>query len=172
MELDRVLTALKLGIEVQESQGLAAFNIENFVKLVKDAERRTKHDYCVVCLTAEVPQASCRLEEHHIAGKVLGEPNYLDTMTVCDRCHAYLGDHQRAWLLCCKDDVTRLSCYFFGWADVFDLLHKLSGTPDFERLAEKFRSQGYYIRNTFGGRRYVSSGREIMVPSMKRPKSR
>jgi len=171
MELDRVLTLLRLGIEVQESQRLPGFNIENLAKLVNDAEHYTRHDYCVVCLTAEVSQVSCRLEEHHIAGKVLGEPNFPDTMTVCDRCHGYLSDHQRAWLLCCKDEATRLSCYFFGWADVFDLLHRLSGTPDFERLAEKFRCQGYYIRSTFGERRYVPSEREMKVPSMKRLKS-
>jgi hypothetical protein len=171
MEFDRVLTVLKLGIEVQELHGLAVFNIENLVKLVEDAEHCTRHDCCVVCLTAEVPQASCRLEEHHIAGKVLGEANFPDTMTVCDRCHRYLSDHQRAWLLCCRDEAIRLSCYFFGWADVFDLLRRLSGTPDFERLAEKFRCQGYYIRNTLGERRYVPSEREIIVPSMKRLKS-
>jgi hypothetical protein len=171
MEPDRVLTVLKLGIEVQESQGLAAFNIENFVKLVKDAEQRIHSDCCVVCRIAQVPQANCRRKEHHLAGKVLGQPNSPDTMTVCDRCHGYLSDHQRAWLLCCKDDATRFSCYFFGWADVFDLLYKLSGTTDFERFAEKFRCQGYYIRNTFGERRYVPSEREIIVPSMKRLKS-
>ena len=171
MELDRVLTALKLGIEVQESQGLPGFNIENFVKLVKDAEQCIHSDCCVVCRIAQVPQTSCRLQEHHIAGKVLGKPNYPDTMTACDRCHAYLSDHQKAWLLCCKDKATRLSCYFFGWADVFDLLHNLSGTPDFEKLAEKLRCQGYYIRNTFGERRYVPSVREVIVPSMKRLKS-
>ena len=34
MELDRVLTVLKLAIEVQESHGLATITIENFVKLV------------------------------------------------------------------------------------------------------------------------------------------
>jgi len=171
MEPDRVLTVLRLGTEVQESHGLATFTIENFAKLVKDAEQCIHSDCCEVCRIAQVPQASCRLQEHHIAGKVLGEPNYPDTMTVCDRCHAYLSDHQKAWLLCCKDEAVRLSCYFFGWTDVFDLLHKLSGTPDFERLAEKFRSQGYYIRNTFGERRYVPSEREIIVLSRKRLKS-
>jgi len=171
MEPDRVLTALKLAVELQESKGLVVLKIENLVKLIKDEEHCTGHDCCVICQTAEIPQASCRLEEHHIAGKVLGEPNFPDTITVCGRCHGYLSDHQRAWLLCCKDDATRLSCYFFGWADVFDLLHKLSGTPDFERLAQKFRCQGYYIRCAAKERRHQPSERMIIMPSTKRLKS-
>jgi hypothetical protein len=124
-------------------------------RLFKDAEQCVRADHCVVCQITQNPQGDSELEEHHIAGKTRGEPNFPDTITVCNRCHRYLSDHQRAWSSCSKNDAARLSSYFFGWADIFDLLYKLSGTSGFEKLAEKFRSQGYYIRNALRERRHV-----------------
>ena len=147
MEFDRVLSVLKLGIEVQESQGLAAFNIENLVKLVKDAEQCIHSDCCVVCRIAQVPQTSTELEEHHIAGKT----NFPDTLTACRRCHEHLSDHQKDWLVHRRDTVHRLSSYLFGWADIFDLLYGKSGRPCFLSFARKFRSQGWHTRNGIKG---------------------
>jgi hypothetical protein len=78
---------------------------------------------------------------------VLGKPNFPDTLTLCRFCHGYPCDHQRAWLLCRRDKRTKLSCFFFGWADVFDLISNRSGQLCFQRLASRFRAQGWHIRN-------------------------
>jgi hypothetical protein len=147
MELDRVLTALRLIVEVEETGQLTELNISDLVKLVKDAEQGIEHDYCLICRTTGATQADPHVEQHHVAGKVVGEPDIPDTVTVCGDCHNYLSDHQRAWLIHSRDRAYRFSSYFFGWADIFDLLFVMSGVSSFKRLAEKFRSQGWHIRN-------------------------
>jgi hypothetical protein len=78
---------------------------------------------------------------------VRGEPNYPDSITVCTSCHESLSDVQRSWLVSSRDPATRLSCYFFGWADVFTLLAQKSGKKFFYELASRFRAKGHHIRN-------------------------
>jgi len=144
MENDRVLLALRLALEAGRScepDGL------DFAKLFKNAEQCVHSDRCVVCGIAQVPQTNAELEEHHIAGRVCGQANFSDTLTVCRRCHEHLSDHQKEWLVPKRDVAHRLSSYLFGWADIFDLLNQKSGRPCFLSLARKFRSQGWHIRN-------------------------
>ena len=147
-----MLMASRLTVEASGSTEPEGIDLP---RLFKDAEQCVRANHCVVCQIAQAPQGNSELEEHHIAGKIRGDPNFPDTVTICGHCHEYLSDHQKAWLLCCKAEAARLSCYFFGWADIFDLLYKLSGASGFEKLAEKFRCQGYYIRNALGERRLV-----------------
>ena len=75
MENDRVLLALRLRWRAGRSGEL---NGLDFAKLFKDAEQCVHRDHCAVCRIAQVSQdASPRLEEHHIAGKVRGQPTSL-----------------------------------------------------------------------------------------------
>jgi len=146
MKPDRVLIASRLIADVEDERPVKNWNAD-LVRVIKDAEQSIEYDHCVICKIAQIPQRGSGLQEHHIAGKVLGRPNHQDTVTICDWCHKYLCDHQRAWLLCRRDNLIKLSSYFFGWADIFDLLFNLSGCSYFEELASKFRSQGWHIRN-------------------------
>jgi hypothetical protein len=73
--------------------------------------------------------------------------NFPDSITVCRQCHEDLSDHQKDWLVCGRSHSEKLSCYLYGWADIFDLLNQKSGRPCFLSLARKFRSQGWHIRN-------------------------
>jgi hypothetical protein len=149
MENDRVLLALRLALEAGR---LGEPDVLDFAKLFKDAEQCVAVDHCAVCRIAQVPQTDSELEEHHIAGRVRGQPNFPDTVTVCGLCHEYLSDHQKDWLVHRRDSAHRLSSYLFGWADVFDLLCQKSGLPGFLRLARRFRSQGWHVRNNVRGR--------------------
>jgi predicted nucleic acid-binding Zn ribbon protein len=149
MQLDRVLLALMLAVDFSRSQEVRGVDL---AKLFKDAEQSVHLGHCVVCKIAQVPQTDSELEEHHIAGKVCGRPNFPDTVTVCGPCHEYLSDHQKDWLVHRRDSAHRLSSYLFGWADIFDLLCQKSGRPRFVTLARRFRSQGWHIRNNVRGR--------------------
>ena len=144
MEQDRVLLALRLRTELGQS---VKTNGLDLAKLFKDAEESARCEHCIICKAVQVTQADLRLEEHHVAGRARRQPNLPDTVTVCSHHHSWLNDHQRAWLLCSTDSLTRLSSYYFGWADVFDLMAKESGLLEFEKLAKKFRAQGAHIRN-------------------------
>jgi hypothetical protein len=161
---DALLIALKLIAEVIEEEPLEGLEYCNLSKLLKDAQECLNFPYCILChITGRWPrQKSIILQQHHVAGKVQGNPNQPDTISVCQRCHDYLSDHQRSWLLYRKDQVTRLSCYFFGWADIFELLSNKSGLLYFERLGARFRSQGFYIRNRLPQRRHTVTG-EIAI---------
>lgn len=148
--IDKLLTALRLIAEVDDEYRHLAKPVGlNVVKLLKDAEQRLNFHYCVLCqLTVPWPrQTNVELQQHHISGKVRAEPHCLDVVAVCNFCHARLSDHQRDWLIHRNGTPTRLSCYFFGWADIFDLLAYKSGYSYFEKIASRFRAQGYYIRN-------------------------
>jgi len=149
LEHDRVLLAIKLVIESDEPGDLNGLDL---VGLFKDAEQCGHSDHCAVCEIAKVSQDGPELEEHHIAGKIRGEPNFPDTITVCLRCHEHLSDHQKDWLVDRNDPAVHLSSYLYGWADIFDLLYHKSDRPGFLRLARKFRSQGWHIRNKIKGR--------------------
>jgi hypothetical protein len=146
---DRVLSALALAAEFEASLRLNGFDL---AKLFKDAEQSVRCDHCIICKAAQVTQADLRLEEHHIAGRVRGQPNFPDTVTVCGLCHEYLSDHQKDWLVHRRDSAHRLSSYLFGWADIFDLLYQKSGRPSFLSLARTFRSQGWHLRNNVRGK--------------------
>jgi hypothetical protein len=128
MQLDRVLLALNLAVQVSRSQEVKGVDL---AKLFKDAEQCVHLGHCVVCKIAQASQTDSELEEHHIAGRVRGEPNFPDTVTVCGLCHEYLSDHQKDWLVYRKNAAHRLSSYLFGWADIFDLLYQRSGRPCF-----------------------------------------
>ena len=147
MELDRALIALRLIMEMQETGRFNESVMSALIQLIKDAQQCVDHDYCVICRIAFFRQVSSTLQTHHVGGKVRGEPNFPDCLPVCGKCHKYLSNHQRSWLVNQADNAPRLSSYFFGWADVFDLIGRKSKASDFEELAEKFRSQGWYIRN-------------------------
>jgi len=151
MEFDRILLALRLVAEVETH--LPKPDNLNPAKLFKDAEQCVQYDHCIVCRLAETSQADSRLEQHHVAGKVLGSHNFPDTITVCDGCHEYLSDFQKAWLIMQADSATCLSSYFFGWMDIFNLLCQQTQSLYYCRLASKFRSQGWYIRNGIKNRR-------------------
>jgi hypothetical protein len=154
MENDRVFLALKLVVEFGQSW---EFKSHDLAKLFKDAEQCTQFDHCLICSIAGVTQIDPWREEHHIAGR----PNFPDTVTVCRRCHARLSDYQKNWLVHRKEDATRFSAYLFGWADFFDLISNKSGLSDFEKLASRFRAQGYYIRNRLHERRYLTERRIV-----------
>ncbi len=140
---DLLSVALRLIIEaIGDDQNLQS-KIPSLVKLLRDGEQCVSHDHCVICRNAEIDQTSRIIEQHHIAGRA----GLSCSTTVCRNCHEYLRDHQRAWLLCRRDKRSKLSSFFFGWADVFDLLAKRSGQLFYENLAEKFRAQGWHIRN-------------------------
>ena len=144
-----MLLALKLAVEVSQSR--EGKNVD-LAELFKDAEQCVHLNYCVVCKIAQAPETDSELEEHHIAGRVRGQPNFPDTVTVCDSCHEYLSDHEKDWLVHHRDPTYRLSSYLFGWADIFDLLHAKTGRPSFLSLARRFRSQGWHRRNNVRGR--------------------
>jgi hypothetical protein len=148
MEQDRVLLALRLAMELGQSVKTSDLDL---AKLLKEAEQNVHLGYCVVCKIAQVPQTDSELEEHHIAGRVRGQPNFPDTVTVCGLCHEYLSDHQKDWLVHRRDSAHRLSAYLFGWADIFDLLYERSGELCYLRLARRFRSQGWHVRNNVKG---------------------
>jgi hypothetical protein len=118
------------------------------VRFLVEADRCSRHFACQICELVAQPKTSPRqLQRHHIAGKMHGEPNYPDSITVCAGCHKYLSDVQRSWLVFRKDPATRLSCYFFGLADIFTLLAQKSGKKFFHELASRFRAKGYHMRN-------------------------
>ncbi len=145
--------ALKLAADLDQPTQLNGFD---FANLLKDAEQRVHYEYCVICKVAGL-SIDRNLEKHHIAGRV----NFHDTITVCSRCHDHLSDHQKYWLLRRNDKEFRSSAYIFGWADVFDLLHERTSSSYFLGLAQKFRSQGWRIRNKLRERRKAVSARRI-----------
>jgi len=140
---------LKLAVEVSRSQEGKSVDL---AELFKDAEQCVHLNHCVVCKIAQAPVTDSELEEHHIAGRVRGQPDFPDTVTVCGLCHEYLSDHQKDWLVYRKNAAHRLSSYLFGWADIFDLLYHKSGRPSFLSLARRFRSQGWHVRNNVRGK--------------------
>jgi hypothetical protein len=85
------------------------------VKLAVEASDSSRHSICQICELVAQPKTNPRqLQQHHVAGKVDGEPNYPDSVTVCTSCHEWLSDFQRSWLVSRKDPATQLSYYFFG----------------------------------------------------------
>ena len=156
MEFDRILEARRLIAEVDDeatrSSELISLDLTNLLKDASDCKNR---DYCVVCQIIGKPaNPRTGLQEHHIAGKVYGQPNFSDTIPVCtDSCHRHLSEFHDAWYSRSTNTSTRLSCYFFGWADIFLLLHIRSGLPYFEILAAKFRAKGRDLRLRLSKRR-------------------
>ncbi|MFC1506399.1 hypothetical protein ACFLQ6_04940 [Thermoproteota archaeon] len=149
MKHDRVLMAFKLTSEVDdEVKRPEEFDL---VKIIKNAEQQTIYDNCILCEISVVSQSDSKLEQHHIAGKI----NFNDTITVCLECHDFLSKHQKYWLPKKKSSLNRLSSYFYGWADVFDLLHNKTGSSYFENLANKFCSQAYHLRINSTKRRAI-----------------
>lgn len=146
--IDRVLTALRLITEVEErGDGPATLRELILTRLIKDAEQSTRHDHCVICEVAGEHKRVSDLQQHHIAGKFNGRPNFEDIITVCSRCHDYLSDHQKSWLNSQRDPASKLVSYLCGWSDVFELLFSKTGLFYFRDLASKFRSQAWHLRN-------------------------
>ena len=145
---DGFLIALRL-VKESESDNKSQENPNlDIVNLLIDAKDCVERRFCILCQFVGVSSnTTSNLQQHHIAGKVYGQPNFHDTITVCDQCHNFLTDHQRAWLINLKDPPLRLSSYFFGWANIFDLLYYMSEISLFENLARRFRAKGYDIRN-------------------------
>jgi hypothetical protein len=146
LAFDRILEAQRLIVEVDdESPRPKELNWVDFTALMKDAADRVNHGYCVICRIAGTSGLPDEL--HHIAGKINGEPNLPDTIPVCVKlCHRQLSELHDAWYSRSTDLNTRLSCYFYGWSDVFLILHIRSGLPYFEKLAGKFRAKGRDLR--------------------------
>ena len=146
--IDQVLTALRLITEVKQRgdrpPGLRELTL---TKLIKDAEQSTRYDHCVICEFAGEHKRAPDLQQHHIAGKFNGRPNFEDTVTVCSRCHDYLSDHQKTWLNGRRDITLKFASYLCGWSDVFELLFSKTGLFYFRALASKFRSQAWHLRN-------------------------
>ncbi len=116
----------------------------DLVKLIKNAEQQTNYNNCILCEISDIPKSNSKLEQHHITGKI----NYNDTITVCLECHEFLSDHQQDWLPIKKCKADLLPSYFFGWADIFDLLYNKTSSLYFLKLARKFRSQACHLRRT------------------------
>jgi len=146
---DRALEALRIMNQVTIGDPATERIRSRTVEFVVEANGFNKHSTCQICgLAAQPPTNSGRVQRHHVGGKVHGEPNYPDSITVCVSCHKSLSDVQRSWLVSRKDPATRLSCYFFGWADVFTLLAQKSNKKEFfHKLASRFRAKGHHIRN-------------------------
>jgi hypothetical protein len=145
---DQTLMALRIMHQVTIGD-LTERMRSRIVKLIVEAERYSRHSKCQICeLVPQLNTSPRQFQQHHVAGKVHGEPNYPDSITVCPDCHELLSDVQRSWLVSRKDPAMRLSSYFFGWADVFNLLAQKSGKKFFRELATRFRAKGYHIRNT------------------------
>lgn len=145
---DVLLIALRLVAESECDNKSQENPNADVTKLLNDAKHCVEQRFCILCQFVGVPSITMgRLQQHHIAGKVYGQPNFCDTITVCGQCHKFLTDHQRSWLINRKDLALRLSSYFFGWANIFDLLYYVSAIPLFENLARRFRAKGYDIRN-------------------------
>ncbi|MGO9643680.1 MAG: hypothetical protein ACLPY5_02915, partial [Candidatus Bathyarchaeia archaeon] len=143
---DGFLIALRLVAE-SDNKSQEKSNLDT-VKLLINAKHCVEQRFCTLCQFVGVPfVTSSPLQQHHIAGKVYGQPNFYDTITVCDQCHSFLTDYQRAWLINRKAPPLRLSSYFFGWANIFDLLYYMSEISLFENLARRFRAKGYDVRN-------------------------
>jgi hypothetical protein len=149
MEPDRVLLFLKLMVEL-DTGALQSDLLNSVVRMVKEAQLRVCHSYCVVCRVAQVRQGDPILQEHHVAGKVRGQPNFNDTMTVCSSCHEPLCDRQKSWQP--TEHGHELPSWFYGWADVFDLLYEKSNTEFFACLARKLRFKGWDMRNAYHSR--------------------
>jgi len=149
LDFDQILEARRLIAEVDDEttrpNELHSLDLTN---LLKEASECKNPDYCVVCqIIGKSANPRTRLQEHHVAGKVYGQPNFSDTIPVCtEPCHRCLSEFHDAWYTRSTDLNTRLSCYFFGWADLFLLLYIRSGLPYFEILAAKFRAKGRDLR--------------------------
>lgn len=145
---DYALEALRIMHQVTKDDPTTERIRSKTVRFLVEADRFCRHSTCQICELAAQPKVNSRkLQRHHVAGKVRGEPNYRDSVTVCNRCHESLSDVQRSWLVSRKDPATRLSCYFFGWADIFTLLAQKSRKKFFHDLASRFRAKGHHIRN-------------------------
>jgi hypothetical protein len=154
MQNDRILIALRLIAEVEDEARLfTKFKDHNIVKLIKEAEEAIPKSNCTLCHVSGKPQPTQKLEQHHISGKLRGIPIYPDTITVCPVCHAFLNDHQRSWLKNKKGNGDQSSNYFYGFADIFELLYNKTGQLYFGILARKFRSQAWHLRNSSTKRR-------------------
>lgn len=145
---DRALEALRIMNQVMIGDPVTERTRSRIVEFVVEADTFNRHSTCQICeLAAQLKTNPRQLQQHHVAGKVRGEPNYPDSITVCTSCHESLSDIQRSWLISRTDPATRLSCYFFGLADIFTLLAQKSGKKFFRKLASQFRAKGHYIRN-------------------------
>jgi len=149
MEPDRVLLLLKLMLELDTSV-IQSDLLNSVVKVVKEAQLCVRSSYCVVCRIVRVKEGDPILQDHHVAGKVRGRPNFDDTTTVCSSCHESLCDRQKRWHL--TEPGYRLSSWFYGWADIFDLLYEKSESEFFACLARKLRSKGWDMRNAHHSR--------------------
>ena|SRR5208282_1773550 len=144
--LDPFLTSQRIITECNAEISQQEPNVAT--KLMIDAKHCVERKSCTLCNCVGASGLTLDgLQQHHIAGKLHGQPNFNDTLTVCRLCHQFLTDHQRAWLLSRNEPSIRVSSYFFGWADIFDLLHCMSKKLLFKNLATRFRAKGYDIRN-------------------------
>lgn len=124
-------------------------DINKIVKLVKDATQNITNNFCVLCKIAGYSSSYDGLEQHHLAGKINSKPNFHDTLTVCLDCHRYLSDHQKEWLPTKKKKSSKIASYYYGWANIFDLLYMKTSLFHYMKLADKFRFYAYHLRIKF-----------------------
>ncbi|HYW01588.1 MAG TPA: hypothetical protein VE862_08970, partial [Candidatus Acidoferrum sp.] len=100
MDFDQILEARRLIAEVDDEttrpNELHSLDLTN---LLKEASECKNPDYCVVCqIIGKSANPRTRLQEHHVAGKVYGQPNFSDTIPVCtEPCHRCLSEFHDAW---------------------------------------------------------------------------
>jgi len=109
-------------------------SIPHPTRLLVEAEQKILHRRCVVC-----GENSSVLEQHHVAGR----KNFSDIVSVCQICHGKLSNiHQPKWL----GRWPKLTCYFFGWSDIFELLGQTTGHHYFHELSKKFTQKARYAK--------------------------
>lgn len=142
MTEDRVNIAVVSIRKVQDRFPDIPEKFRQILCLVIEAYKQTVSNRCVLCrLTGKTSDA---LEQHHIAGR----NNWPDSLSVCLSCHNRLTENQKKWQNDLSNDRIRLSSYFDGLRDLFELLWELTGESHYRALAKRFTDQAWSIRNS------------------------
>jgi len=143
LNIDRVNLAV---VSIRKVQDLFPNMPEKFrpiFRLIVEAYRQVDSRRCMVCKIVGKPN-NAQLEKHHIAGR----SQWPDALTVCISCHNLLTEKQKKWQNDIDDSRIRLSSYFNGLSDIFDLLWEFTGEEHLHRLSNEFMNRAWSIRHS------------------------